>query len=456
MKNLFLGRAELPLRPNLHQNKQSDVLATISANVPSIANGEVRAERQLRPTFLKIACVLVLVLFATASLRAQTEWLEKVDQSLFLQSSNGFFRTDLSGLLDVEGYYVDQRGPGLLFSDHSFVNPRATFFIDTRIGKHFYSLVQARIDRGFDPHVKDIDARFDEYLLRYTPFDDARLNLQIGKFATVIGNYVPRHDSWHNSFVTAPLPYENVFTMTDQAAPPSAKGFLSRKGTPDKKTLWVPLVWGPSYTSGASVFGSIEKFDYALEFKNASISSRPAVWDAYNLGWGNPTVSGRIGFRPSAAWNLGISASEGAYLLPAARSTLPPGKRLGDFNQFTIAQDASFAWRHLQVWGEIFFSRFEVPRVGDADTCAYYLEAKYKFTPKIFGALRWNQQFFGGVKNGSGGTTAWDNDVWRIDSALGYRFDRHLQAKLQYSYSHQKGTLQQGEQLVAAQMTIKF
>jgi plastocyanin len=51
---------------------------------------------------------------------------------------------------------------------------------------------------------------------------------------------------------------------------------------------------------------------------------------------------------------------------------------------------------------------------------------------------------------------AWDRDAWRVDTALGYRFDRHLQGKIQYSFTHQLGNLQQGEQLVAAQLTLKF
>ena len=88
--------------------------------------------------------------------------------------------------------------------------------------------------------------------------------------------------------------------------------------------------------------------------------------------------------------------------------------------------------------------------VEEADTAAYYLEGRYKLTPSLFGALRWNQQLFGEVPNGRGGERAWDRDVWRIDAALGYRFDRHLQAKLQYAFSRQTGRLQQGQQLVAA------
>jgi hypothetical protein len=382
-----------------------------------------------------------------------------VDESLLLQSKSGFFRADLSGLLDLEGYYIDQRPPALIFPDDQFFfNPRLSLFVDTRLGKHFYSLVQARFDRGFDPGADENgDARVDEYLLRYTPFDDARLNLQVGKFATVVGNWVPRHLSWDNPFINAPLPYENVLPMTDHTVPPSPAPFLARKNQADRKALWLPLLWGPAYTAGASVFGAIDRFDYAFEFKNASVSSRPAVWDPFELGWAHPTYSGRLGYRPGAAWNLGISASGGTYLLPEVdRPPLPAGKSIGDYNQFTLGHDVQYAWHHWQFWAEVFLSRFAVPTVGDADTLAYYLEAKYKITPRLFAGLRWNQQFFGTVRDGLGGREKWDQDAWRIDAVLGFRFTRHLQTKLQYSYNHQEGDLQQGEQLAAAQLTVKF
>lgn len=397
--------------------------------------------------------------FTTRTAHAQTEWLSKLDESLFVQSPGGFFRTDLSGLLDLEGYYLDQRPPGLIFGNgDAFFNPRLSLFLDTHLGPHFYSLVQARVDRGFDPRAARRSARFDEYLLRYTPFHDARLNLQVGNFATLIGNWVPRHDSWNNPFITAPVPYENVTIVTDGVAPGTSAGFLARRNVPDIKSAWLPVVWGPSYAAGAAVFGRLEKFDYAVELKNASLSSRPAVWDARRLGWENPTWSGRVGYRPDAAWNFGSSFSYGAYLLPPAQTlpAFPVGKGLGDFPQITLAQDAGFAWHHWQLWAEVFESRFEVPNVGNADTVAYYLEAKYKITPRLFGALRWNQQLFGQVPDGTGGRQPWDHDLWRIDTALGYRFNRHLQGKLQYSYSHQTGFFQQGEQLLAAQITVKF
>jgi len=390
--------------------------------------------------------------------RAQP-WLDQFSDALFLQSPNGVYRVDFSGLFDLEGYYIDQRPPGLLFGDgDSFVTPRLSLFVDARAGKHLYSYVQTRFDDGFHPRAPESHYRVDEYLLRYTPLDDPRLNLQVGKFATVVGNWVPRHLSWDNPFINTPLPYENILTVSDTSIPASPADFLSRRGQGDIKEKWLDIVWGPDYASGASVFGSLGPWDYAAEVKNASLSSRSTSWDATDVGWDNPTVSGRLGFRPATAWDLGVSASYGTYLQQAAQSSpaFPPGKNIGDFNQITVAQDAAYAWHHWQLWAEVFLSRFQVPNVGNADTLAWYLEAKYQITSRLFGALRWNQELYGDINSGTGSQTPWDNNVWRVDSALGYRFTRHFQSKLQYSFTHQVGEIQQGEQLVAVQCTIKF
>jgi predicted porin len=101
-------------------------------------------------------------------------------------------------------------------------------------------------------------------------------------------------------------------------------------------------------------------------------------------------------------------------------------------------------------------SRFEVPRVGDADTLSYFLEAKYKLTESLFLAARWNQQFFDDVGDGRGGSTSWDRDLYRADFAMGYRFNRNLQTKLQYSYGYEGGENANADHLLAAQVTVRF
>ena len=108
------------------------------------------------------ALTLVLTLALSAAQACAQAWLDPLEDRLSLGSRNGRFRSELSGLLDLEGYYVDQRPPGLLFEDESFINPRLTFFLDSEFGPHWYSFVQARVDRGFDPGERDFDARLDE------------------------------------------------------------------------------------------------------------------------------------------------------------------------------------------------------------------------------------------------------------------------------------------------------
>src|SRR6266487_3007253 len=250
------------------------------------------------------------------------------------------------------------------FEIDNLFNPRLTLFLDAQLGSQIYFFAQSRLDRGFDPSDHGAQVRLDEYALRFTPWNDGRLNLQVGKFATVVGNRVPRHLSWENPFINAPLVYENITAISDKAAPASPLDFI-RSFEANAKYEFNPVIWGPSYASGISVSGRLGQFDYAAEMKNASLSSRPESWNVTEIGFEHPTFSGRVGFRPNEAWNFGFSASEGPYFRDEAEPTLPPGRDIGNYREFVLGQDASFAWRHLQVWAEFYEARFEVPRVGD-------------------------------------------------------------------------------------------
>ncbi|MEP6685911.1 MAG: hypothetical protein ABJB22_03965 [Verrucomicrobiota bacterium] len=395
-------------------------------------------------------CFLAL----TATRLAAEDFLDRVDETLTRSAFHDNVRVRLSGLIDLEFFRIDQPPPGLIDTNQHFLfNPRLTLFLDAQLGSHVYFFAQSRVDRDFDPSDKSAQARLDEYALRFTPWDDGRLTLQMGKFATVVGNFVQRHLSWENPFVTAPLPYENLTAVSDFAAPATLRDFVSGFIAEDQN---LPLIWGPSYASGGSVAGRVGKFEYAAEIKNSALGSRPKSWDATQIGFDHPTFSGRIGFRPNQAWNFGLSASDGPYSRPEAAPTLPGGRSIGDYRELLLGQDISFALHHVQLWAEFYEVRFEVPRVGDADTFAYYLEAKYKITPQLFGALRWNQQIFSTVRDREGDRSTWGRDVWRTDSAVGYRITAHTQLKLQYSLQHEDFGPREYGHTVAAQFTIRF
>ncbi|MEY2527769.1 MAG: hypothetical protein QOE73_2540 [Verrucomicrobiota bacterium] len=391
------------------------------------------------------------------------DFFEQLHDKLSIHSPDGKFSLQITGLLDLEGYYLDQPAPGLIFTEDNFlINPRLSLFLDASFTSHLNVFVQARVDRHFDPSDAGAQVRLDEYFLRYTPLETSAINIQFGKFGTVVGNWVPRHYSWDNPFVTAPLPYENLTGIWDGVAVDQVDtlfywGHVGEYNTPDysDKYMRLPIIWGPSYATGVAISGSLGKFDYAAEMKNRSLSSRPESWDATQVDFSDPTFSGRVGFRPNEMWNVGFSVSAGPYLLPEAGPTLPIGDSVGDYRELVLAQDVSFAWHHFQLWAEFYEARFEVPIVGDADTFSYYLEAKYKITPQLFAALRWNQQLYGTVRD-EGEWVKWGNDIWRVDAAVGYRFTNNLQAKIQYSFNCEDADPSLGASVVAVQLTVKF
>jgi len=409
---------------------------------------------------------ILLMLALGPSALGQDDLFDKVDDQLTFGAWNDALRVRLSGTLDLEGYYLGQPAPGLIFSEgNEIFNPRLTLFLDVQLGPRLYAFVESRADDGFDPGEAGPPVRLDEYALRFTPWGDGRLNLQVGKFATVVGNWAVRHGSWDNPFITAPLPYENLTGIWDTIAAHSADEVLVWAGVEPRPNRGgefldeyrnVPVIWGPSYSSGASVFGEIGKVDYAFELKNTSLSSRPETWAPTETQWQHPTFSGRVAYLPDEMWTFGFSASAGPYLQPSAEPTLVAGRGLDQYLEVILGQDMSFAWHHVQVWAEVYEARFEIPEVGNADTQAYYVEAKYKFTPQFFGALRWNQQLFSTLPDGAEGAVRWSRNVERLDIGPGYRLTAHLQVKLQYSLEHQDADSQNWGYMLAAQFTARF
>ena len=404
----------------------------------------------------------VLVTLACAA----DEFFERLEESLTFSNAEGDIRARVSGTLELEGYVFPQPAPGYIASrGEALFNPRLTTFLDAQFGPNVYAFLQFRADRGFDPGARHLRGRLDEYAIRLSPSTEGLFNLQVGKFATVVGNWVTRHGSWENPFVTAPLPYENLTGIWDDAAARSSETLLgwshvrppARRGAPaTDKAQRLPIIWGPSYTTGVAVSGQKGKITYAAEMKNAAIASRPKVWAIEDFHWRHPTWSGRLGFRPNQMWNLGLSGSTGSYLLPEAAWSVRAGHGLGDYRQIVIAQDIGFAWHHLQVWAELFETRFTIPGVGDADTIAYYIEAKYKLTPQLFGALRWNEQLFGRITDSAGVETRWGLNVRRLDFGLGYRFTPHAQLKIQYSLQHEEQGPREIAHLWSTQLMWKF
>ena len=397
---------------------------------------------------------LFLAAILVASLRAASaeDFIDRIDETLTISLADEQFRARLSGQLDLEYYHFPQPPPGLIRADgHDLFTPRLTTFVDAQLGSHLYFFAQARLDTGFDPSDVGTQVRLDEIALRFTPWSDGRINLQVGRFSTVIGGWIERHLSWDNPLINAPLPYETATLVSDLELPRTGQSFRAVPGF--DKYEFLPIIWGPSYTQGFAVSGALGIFEYSAELKNATVASRPEEWDEFDFS--EPSIDFRLGLKPNEAWHFGFSAAQGPYLRAEAEP-LPEGAARGDFHQFVLGQDVSYARGHWQIWAEIFEARFEVPRLGDADVLAYYIETKYRFTPQLFGALRWNQEMFQSAPDPEGLSVAKAHDIWRVDAAIGYRFTAHTQLKLQYSIAGGDFVSNNVHGTFAAQFTLRF
>ena len=213
--------------------------------------------------------------------------------------------------------------------------------------------------------------------------------------------------------------------------------------------MFLVAIWGPDYSTGLTVSGQAGHFDYAAELKNTALSSLPESWSATEVGFDHPSFNARLGFRPSLAWNLGISAGDGTER-PQTGGISPAGRGSGNRREMTAGQDVSYAAGHWEFWTEAIEKRFEIPGLADLNDFSYYVEARYKLTPQLFGALRWNQQFFSGSDR-----AVFPSNVRRIDAAVTYRCTAHLQLKLQYLF--QAGGVLHGDgSTLATQITVRF
>lgn len=378
----------------------------------------------------------------------------------FGSDDQGFLQ--FGGQVDVWLFTTRNGGPtGFFFpapGRRSDIASRATMNIDGFWSDFLYGFIKFRWDDGVHPGVSRFygdsnQFRWDEYFLRWQG-EAGRWNFQVGRFTPTFGNFLGRHDAWDNPFVNYPLTYENVTSVSDIIVAPDAQAFADRRLLSDAKLDWVSPIWAPLYVKAASVFGVINRWEYALTVANGAPSSRGITWD--NNRWSDPTVYLHLGYRASAALTYGIMASHGSYMQIEARPQLPAGTDIGDFPQETLGLWGNYARGKFQWFGAWLWNSHKVPNVGYVRMHSAYVEGRYQISTKWFAAARWNHQLYESIKDSNGNRLSWDNDLYRIDLSLGWRPYRSLQIKAGYSLKQERGPLKNGEQLWVLETSWRF
>ncbi|MGJ3243125.1 MAG: hypothetical protein ACFE0O_09250 [Opitutales bacterium] len=406
------------------------------------------------------ACFSVLLagsLCAADPSAALDRSIRRLQDQLYLTTADGNLALQIGGGLDFEAYTFSETGSGWVFPDDAETNHRLsarwTGTLDAWVGERIYGFVKLRHDRGIHPgFAPDGDTRFDESFVRVT-LDPEYLQLQAGKFAGDLGNFLGRHDSWENPFINYPLVYENVTHVSDINVFPDAATFADQRDQPDVKTEEIPLIWAPLYRTGFAALGHVGNWDYIISYTNSGVSSRSSEWNDWDLS--DASWTARLGYSPSPAWSLGLNAGEGPYFREEAAARLPAGTGISDFEQTTYGIDLAWAWRHWEVFAEAYRVSWEVPNVGNVHAWSGYIEGRYQVTPRAYVAARINREQHERVRT-AGGPERWDHPIWRLDLATGYRFSRFLQGQLTYALMRQDADFQNGEHLWAARLTLIY
>lgn len=391
------------------------------------------------------------------------EWLDRTDEALYWESEGGTFAVDINGQVDLWWTYADDEGgpPGFWFhqpDEHWSFSPRLTITGDLYLGERFLLFGKLRWDDGIHPGLAEVldtysRDRIDMYFLR-AEIIPGKLTAQIGQFPPIFGAFMARQESWDNGLISYPLLYENVTSVSDSIITANVQAFVNRANVADIKTTWLPVIWAPAYTQGLSLFGALGKWDYAFNYHNFSPSTRGNAWNEARFE--HPAISGRLGYRPNPSWRLGANLSRGPYIQPEVEFLLPAGTDRGDYQHWIAGIDTSWKGGDWQVWAEAYYSTYEVPNVADeARIYSYFVEARRDFLTSFWASLRWNQEWYDTIDTPTG-PTRWDNDLWRIDAGLGWRFLRHAHLKVQYSHQEQDAAFQNGRHFIASELTLRF
>jgi len=264
-------------------------------------------------------------------------------------------------------------------------------------GVQIYALAEIETDDSSGKF--ETEAELEQFALRYMSRSSPYFFLEAGKILSPLGAYSNRHLSTQNPLIGQPYIYVTSYPLGIQAA--GSSGWLDYRAAlvdqPDIKPDFVPVDPDSTY--------------------------RPA------LGFG---------VTPFPELRFGLSYTEGPYLNRQLNSYLPSGTGWRDFDQRVIGFDFQFSRGYLEFNGQLVVSRYDVPFQSEVtDDKSYYLELKYTWTPRLYGAMRYGK--YNGTLINHTGDSSWVSqsiEFRDLEIGLGYRFSPDTLLKVAYRSDH--------------------
>lgn len=195
-----------------------------------------------------------------------------------------------------------------------------------------------------------------------------------------------------------------------------------------------PYLYTTGYPWGVKLSGFTGWFDYQLALIDPSGNEidgqaiKPDSAFRPELG---------LGVTPFTGLRIGLSWTSGPYLNDQVRHYLPPGRDWRDYEQQVMGFDFQFSRGYLEFNGSFLRTRHEVPYGDTSEDASYFLELKYTWTPRLYGAVRYRGVEASYVEYPE--YRYWYNERSKFNTlevGLGYRFSPDLLLKLAYETDH--------------------
>ena len=199
--------------------------------------------------------------------------------------------------------------------------------------------------------------------------------------------------------------------------------FASRRYSTRNPLIGAPDAYPVGYPLGAQLSGTRGRVDY-----RAALVSMPVYHEDYVP---DPTASARpavgVGLTFAPGVRVGASATWGPYLNCDLPQTLLAGRSWRRYSQRVGTVDAQVSRGYLEVRAELGATRYDVPagagaRPNVVRALAYYGEAKYTLTPRLFVAARVERNNYAYIQPVS--DVAWvanPTDMYNVEVGAGYR-----------------------------------
>ena len=365
----------------------------------------------LRGLCAPAACLMAAIALAPAPARAEDRFMI---QGLF---DGEYWKTD-SGSRLLSKNEGDAAGAGDL---------RLWAAGDLAPGLQGYALGRAYSGTAWpEDEVQDqggVETTLEQLFLRYSFQSKARLQIEAGQMAMPAGDFVTRYFSSVNPLI----------------------------GAPDSYSV--------NYPKGLKVTGWAGLFDYRVAAVDLPMANAEYIPPEPGEAW-RPLAG--AGITPMQGLRFGAYYTRGPYLGPDSEAGIPAGSDWKDFDQAVAGLEFQFSRGHFELHGDFATSSYEVPTlVKSARGRAWYVEPKYTFSPRFFGALRLEQNEYPWIRHFPFGWIAPEATLEDIEAGVGWRVTPDLLVKA--SYRKDRWIVPEGQEdmfpagyAVAAQLSYTF